>query len=105
MSIEIEFEELPLLTEGKSVAGLLEGRAEIIGQPWDWAVGEIQLAAYGDGSRRYLTVEKSSALWPMLCNAIEDHCAKIVDAEFDAAREAALETRAEMRRDMMREDA
>lgn len=104
MMIELNFEELPILSDGKAIAGLLEGTAEISGQAWSWSIDEIYLNAYGVKGIDKLKVDRRSSLWPIIANAIEDHFAKQVEREFDAADEAAREQAAELRAEMKRED-
>lgn len=82
MRIELNFEELPLLSDGKAIAGLLEGTAEISVQAWSWSVDEIWLNAYGAKGVDKLKVDRRSSLWPIIANAIEDHCSEQVREEF-----------------------
>ena len=98
MKITYEFEELPLLVDGTAVAGLLDGQAEIHGAPWDWSVDEIYLTAYGDRTKQRILVERSSALWPMIVNSLEDFRSKSIEREFERADRDEREARAQDRR-------
>jgi len=67
-----QFEELPLVVEGKIVAGLVSGAAEIrYFDNGEWSIASIDLDGYLGRERRAVGLEDRSWLYLTICDRLE----------------------------------
>jgi hypothetical protein len=67
LTMEYEFEELPLLVAGETKAGLVNGMAEIGGTIDEWWIDDIYFAGYApDGKRRWVKIDSSSEVYKII---------------------------------------
>jgi hypothetical protein len=71
-TIEIEFQELPLLVSNGIEAGLVDGSAEIrFHDDGEWSVGAIYLEGFKDHKRTRLEVDTRGEIYLNILDALE----------------------------------
>ena len=87
-TLSYKFEELPIIVEGKIVAGLISGTADIrYFDNGEWSIASIDLDGYLGTERRSVTLEDRSWLFLTICVRLETEFAPFIEDRVNCALE------------------